>query len=374
MANIAISQTQTYLQLIRVDFAAVRPNRSSSCGVHPQGGRTGTRGGTCFGRWFFICRWSSRSSTTTARNNDPAGGGAPQLFCSLRTILGRMIADLLAVQQQLAPAQRQGLRLFLKVLLYRHDKIFQYLYLRLLFRTSKTAVYYKMHHKFKFHRARTSWGSCHVEQDHCRKVYLPCRNGTRASSTCTHVPLLRGQWQRIFFLSICSFNSKSSCFSCNSCIPWKLTIFPIRFLHDKHRTCSMFCMTNWMRTMVNFQGISCSFTSVSSFNFLSCSYFTVSYALQKYRTRINALHISLAWEIKFVMQIFLGNKICNAKICICTSTILLHRIWIPSPSCAGYPPKPSRWFPTRTFSSRKLLHALQKCPRTKYVLHIYKFE
>ncbi len=36
------------------------------------------------------------------------------------------------------------------------------------------------------------------------------------------------------------------------------------------------------------------------------------YELQKYRIRINALEISSAWEIKFVMGICFQEKICNA--------------------------------------------------------------
>ncbi len=39
----------------------------------------------------------------------------------------------------------------------------------------------------------------------------------------------------------------------------------------------------------------------------------VAYELQKYRTRINALQISSSvWEMKFVMRIYLKNKLCNA--------------------------------------------------------------
>ncbi len=38
------------------------------------------------------------------------------------------------------------------------------------------------------------------------------------------------------------------------------------------------------------------------------------YELQKYRTRINALQISSAREMEFVMLICLGNKICNARL------------------------------------------------------------
>ncbi len=37
-----------------------------------------------------------------------------------------------------------------------------------------------------------------------------------------------------------------------------------------------------------------------------------TYELQKYRTRINALQISSAWEGKFAMRIYLKKKICNA--------------------------------------------------------------